>query len=533
MSDAERQALLVEQAPAMLDGYEGLVRNGKVDDEERDEIERELAKIDDAVAASLNGHVDEARTELEARIRDLRAALAGGVEIVALIQKPREDLSEDGNALRFVADHADVARYVPGVGWHVWDGRRWRRDDDGGAERLAKETARSIAREAELITKDEEAKKVFSHHRASRRANSIAATLKLARTEKPLIARAEDLDADVFTFNVANGTLDLRSGELRAHRPDDQLTKLAPVDWDPDATAPRWLRALDQIFLGDAELIAFVQRAFGYSLTGVTDEQCLFFCFGEGGNGKTTVREIQRALVGEYGELAASGSLMAKRAESIPNDLAGFRGARVLQCAETREGAKLDEVLVKEATGGDEVKARFLYGEWFAYRPQFKIWMTGNHRPEVRGEDDAIWDRIRPIPFGARLRGSDEEEKGLADKLLAELPGILSWAVEGCLAWQSDGLGEPPAVRDAAAEYRAEQDSIAAFIAERCVFGDGRDVTKANLYAAYKDHCRETGSPARSDKALGKRVRAIESVSEGSNGVSRFWTGIGVTTDDG
>lgn len=544
MKAAERRQVIADAGPFLTE-LDRRLANGGLDRGETADAEHQLRDIVAAVhgeelaeVAGLRKPNPERRnpaperTKLVDHALELQSALAGGAEIVGLTQRPREDLTEVGNALRFVADHRDVARYVPGPGWHIWDGRRLKRDEDGGAMRLGKQTAASIADEAKLIDDEGRKKKLFSHHIASSKRNAIKAMLELAQSETPLIVDAEGLDADPFAFNVLNGTVDLRTGGLRPHDLVDGLTKLAPVEFDPDATAPRWRSFLEEIFVGDAELIAFVQRAAGYTLGGSTDEQCLFFCEGDGGNGKTTFAQTLRVLMGEYGDIAASGSLMAKRADAIPNDLASFRGARFLQCAETREGAQLDEILIKEATGGDPIKARFMRAEWFNYRPQFKIWMVGNHRPQVKGTDDAIWDRIRLVPFAARIRGTGQEEKGLDRKLRVELPGILNWAIDGCLAWQRKGLGQPPAVSEATESYRAEQDSLSGFLADCCAFGDGRNVTKRNLYAAYVDYCREHGTQARTDRALGKRVKALDGVVDGREGAARFWSGIGLTTGE-
>ena len=337
MLSADQRATIAE-GPTYLAALDKKLSNGGLDLPEKLDAQNRLKELKEAIGEdlTLNPGVDEKRADLEDHIAEIEAALAGGVELVRLTGHAREDLSEDGNALRFVTDHRGVARYVPGPGWHLWDGRRWKPDKDGGAMRLAKATARSILIEAGAIKDETEAKRAFAHHRASRKANAIANALKLAQSESDLIVLAEDLDVDDSAFNVANGTIDLHTGELRPHDPADLLTKLAPVEFDPDARAERWLRFLDEIFGGDEALIAFVERAFGDSLTGFDHRAGACSSAGATGGGKTTFRETQSALVGEYGALAASGSLMAKRAESIPNDLAAFRGARVCSARRRR-----------------------------------------------------------------------------------------------------------------------------------------------------------------------------------------------------
>jgi len=431
----------------------------------------------------------------------------GGAAVVRLTQQPRAPLTDYGNAERLAEDHAEALRFVPGPGWISWDRRRWAPDSGGGAPmRAAKATARLIRDEARELDDEELAKKVFGHAVKSESHPRLVAALKLAESEESLIARVEELDSDPWAFNVWNGTIDLETGELRPHDRADLITKLSPVEHDPAAKCPRWDAFLRDVFSGDEELIHEVQKMTGYTLVGVTTEQLLLFAYGHGGNGKSTFMTVLRALFGEYGEVAPVGTLMAKRADAIPNDLAKLRGARLVTTAETGQDQHLDEVLIKEATGGDPLAARFLHKEWFTYKPSFTIWMAGNHRPRVRGGDDAIWDRIRLVPFEQRIRGTDREVKGLGDQLLGELPGVLNWALEGCRLWQSEGLRTPAAVKAATESYRAGEDTVGAFLAARCVKDPDAKASVGDLFVAYEHFCGGVEREPLSRDTFGRRL---------------------------
>lgn len=437
--------------------------------------------------------------------RHLSAVPSAPAEIDAKkrVALPKTDL---GNAERLVLDHEADLRFVPGAGFHVWEGKRWRPDDDGEVVRRAKDTVRRTRVESASLDDSGDRDALWKWANTSETAARIDSMVKLARSDSTVIARAEVLDRESFLLNVENGTIDLRTGNMREHRRGDLLTKYAPVVFDPDANCPTWTAFLETVFDGDRSLIDFTQKAVGYTLTGDTREQCLFFMHGEGGNGKTTFLNVVRALLGDYAEIAPSGSILAKRPDAIPNDLAALRGARLVTTSETREGAKLDEVLVKDATGGDPLRVRFLHREWFTYQPAFKLWVAGNHRPRIRGGDDGIWDRIRLVPCIVRIRGSALEDKTMQRRLFAELPGVLAWAIEGCLRWQRDGLGTPPKVSDATRAYREAQDTYTLFIESRCLRDAGAVTPFSTLRAAYAEFCRENDLEAIDGIVLAQRL---------------------------
>jgi len=361
----------------------------------------------------------------------------------------------------------------------LWDGKRWAKDDCGEVIRLAQETARSIYHEAAAADKDEQ-RRITGWALTSQNASRINAMLAMAQ---PHIAiKVNALDADPFLLTCENGTVDLKTGELRPHDPSDLITRLVPVEYNPDAAAPRFRQFLREVLV-DEDVITFVQRYAGYSLTGDARERAFAILWGSGKNGKSTLVELLHEVIGDYAQNTDVETVLAKRHTGVGNDVAALKGARFVSCSEVEKGRRLAESKVKQLTGRDTVTARFLFNEPFDFKPEFKLWMSTNNKPEIRGTDDAIWDRIRLVPFTRRFEGSNSDTD-LPRKLREELPGVLAWMVEGCLSWQSEGLGEPERVTNATAEYRYEMDTLAAFIEECCVVHQDIRVRFAPLHDA-------------------------------------------------
>jgi putative DNA primase/helicase len=291
------------------------------------------------------------------------------------------------------------------------------------------------------------------------------------------------------------------------------MTKVAPAPYDADAKCPTWLAFLARIMNGNQPLIDFLQRAVGYSLTGTTGERCLLFLYGIGANGKSTFLEVLRALLAEYAQQADFTTFLERKGDSGPrNDIARLFGARVVTSSEVGEGKRLNESLVKTLTGNDTVTARFLHAEFFEFSPQFKLWLAANHRPVIRGTDNAIWTRVRLVPFLVSIP-EGERDLGLKDKLVAELPGILAWAVQGCLLWHEYGLGMPAAVQEATESYRRESDTLGAFL-EDCTVAEADAATKATeLYQAYKQWAEEAGEYQLTRRPSVDRSRSAASAS--------------------
>ena len=441
-------------------------------------------------------------------------------------------LTDLGNAERLVVAHGDDLRFChPWQAWLVWDGGRWAADDTGAVERRAKVTVRVMYGRAAGVEDREDRRALAKWAQKSESSGATRSMLSLAQSEPGVPIRPEKLDAEPWLLNVANGTLDLRTGELRPHRRGDYLTKASPVAYDSAAGCPQWLRFLDRIFAGDAELVEFVRRSIGYTLTGLTREQCLFLCHGPGRNGKSVFLRIVSALLGEdYAQQAPSETLLTRDQRSASNDIARLRGARLVTAVETPEGRRLDENLAKQLTGGDKITARFLHREFFEFTPVLKLWIATNHRPEIRGTDLAIWRRIRLIPFGVIIP-EDEVDEDLGDKLEAEIPGVLAWAVAGCLAWQADGLRAPTAVVTATQAYRAEMDQIGRFIDERCATGPASTSTAAVLFDHYRTWAADSGEHAVTARKFRDQLveRSYDYVKRGTDSASRtgnLWRGI-------
>ena len=444
-------------------------------------------------------------------------------------------LTDLGNAERLVHHAGQDLRYVhEWARWLVWTGKRWEHDRAGLVKRHAKRAVRQIYAEAANVADDDARKEIAKWAMRSEARQRIDAMIDLAQSEKGVAVLAEALDSDPWLLNVANGVLDLRTGQLMPHERAVLATKLAPVLYDQGARCPTWLAFLNTIMAGNRDLISFLQRAIGYSLTGLVSEQVLFFAHGTGANGKSTFTETLAAMLGDYAQKAPRGLLTMKpgQADGVPNDIARLPGARFVVSNEVEEGRRLAEAQVKDLTGGDTLTARFMRGEFFEFSPTHKLWVYGNHKPVVRGTDEGIWRRIRLIPFEVAIPGDKQDHK-LPAKLRAELPGILAWAVQGCLDWQRDGLGTPAEVKAATEAYRAEMDVIAEFLAESCVMTPNAEATKTALYAAYQTWCESSGERSLSKIAFGRRIKE-RGIAEGTTGrmKDRAWLGVGLLASE-
>lgn len=449
------------------------------------------------------------------------------IQKAVTIRPPNTDL---GNAERLVARYGSSIRYCwPWRKWLPWDGRRWAIDAEDQILRHAKLTVRAMYTEAAKISDEHERQALIQHAQQSERAARIAAMIDLARSEEPIPIRPESLDQDKYTLNVLNGTLDLRTGELREHRREDFNTKLAPVEYDPDSPCPTWLAFLETIFDGNYQLIDFVQRLSGYCLTADVCEQVLPILWGVGANGKSTLVGTVLAMLGQdYSAKLAPEVVMLRSGEGHPTGTTDLHGKRVVAIVESGEGKRLNEPLVKDLTGGDRIRARRMREDYWEFAPSHKILFATNHRPEIRGTDHAIWRRIRLLPFTITIP-DDQQDKDLAQKLRAELPGILAWCVRGCLDWQQHGLGQPQEIKNATDEYRQGQDVLSAFIAEKCVVLTGVKVKAGDLYEAYRSWCESGGEKPVSQTRFGESMTERGFQREKS-GV--FWRlGIALRTD--
>jgi putative DNA primase/helicase len=400
-------------------------------------------------------------------------------------------------------------------------------DERDAISQKAKQTVRDILLEAYAIDDQKKRGELLKHQIKSEGDSRIRAMIARAQSEPGIPAVPDELDTDPWLFNVQNGTIDLRTGQMRDHDRVDLITKIAPITYDLSATCPTFDRFLAHI-MPSQEMRVFLQRAVGYSLTGSTREDVIFINWGEGNNGKSTFMTPIMAMLGTYATQTQMDTLMIKQHQGVRDDVADLQGARFVAAAEGNDGQRLAEGLVKQLTGGDRVKARHLYGRLFEFTPQFKLWLSTNYRPVIRGTDKGIWRRIRLVPFTVTIP-DEEQDKSLAEHLEDELPGILNWALAGCLDWQRNGLGTPEAVENATKKYREEMDIIGTWLAEHCVESPRMVARASDLYASYKRWCEETGEYAISQKRLGTQL--------GARGFERekdrngwFWWGIGLTS---
>lgn len=444
-----------------------------------------------------------------------------------LMMEPGKHCTDLGNAMRLVKKYGDIIRYCDELGkWLIWDGRRWAIDKSQRIRTLAFETVRDIYREAAETVSESERVELANWAIKSESATRINAMLSLA--EAMVSVTVDELDADPWLFNVANGTLDLRTGELLPHDPARLITKISDVAFDQEAECPTWIAFLERIMDGNRNLITFLQYAAGYSMVGEVSEHVLIFLYGTGANGKSTFLDALLHVFGDYGQPTDPELLLAKRGEVHPTGVADLRGARLAVTNEIEDGRRLAENLVKQLTGGDRLKARFMHRDFFEFKPSHTLWMAGNHKPIIRGQDEGIWRRIRLVPFNVTIP-EHERDPHLKDKLKAEAPGILKWALEGCLKWQAKGLSFPDEVRVAVAEYREESDPLADFFEEECVIHDNAQVKFSDLYSAYTRWCEQNGVYPFSQMRLASLIeQKFPNARKKKTKNGRIWFGIGL-----
>lgn len=457
---------------------------------------------------------------------------AAGTTRTSRAPMPQYPRSDEGNAQRFVAEHGKRVRYCPPRGcWLLWDGRRWQEDDCGGVEELARQTARHMLEQAINVADEKErhaAVKFALHTQASSR---LEAMVKVARSTPLIVVRPADLDADPWMLNVQNGTLDLRTGEIHPHRREDLITKIAPVDFDPEATSEVWARYLQTATGGDAELADYLARCAGYSLTGSVREDVLFLLLGPGGSGKSTFATALRAALGDFAATSDFEVFVesAKRGAGPRPELVRLVGARAVFSIEVQRGRKLAEALIKALSGGDTIAVRDLYSKGFEFEPTAKLWLIANDPPRARADDDAIWRRIVRVPF-ERVIPETEQDPDLRDVKIREpeqRAAVLAWAVRGCLDWQRDGLRPPQTVKDATAELRSSMNQTAGFLEDCCTLHPDCRTPKGELREAYATWCRENGEREAGARTFNAELRAL-GCTDGRTRHKRLWQGIGL-----
>ncbi|CAN5908500.1 phage/plasmid primase, P4 family [soil metagenome] len=460
------------------------------------------------------------------------------------------ELTELGNARRIAAKFAPELRYVRAWrAWLVWDHQRWRRDDKGIEMIASKEIVEDLLHEAAGLAAQaaggaddklaDEARAILTWAKASSRRSTLSASAALAESERGIAAGPDEFDVDPWLLNTATGTIDLRTGALKSHQQADMITMLAPVAYDPNALAPTWDRFLAWM-LPDREVRAWFWRFVGYCCTGTVGEQILTFLHGSGANGKSTALGAIKYVLGDYAVQGSPALLMATERgsgeELARRQRAVIKGKRLVLVQEIEAGRYLNESQAKQLTGGDTITAAKLYENEVEIEPTHKLVVGTNYRPIVRGDDHGIWRRLRLVPFVSTV-ADHEKDPDLAAKLRAEAPGILAWAVRGCLEWQRVGLREPVAMRSEANVYRKTEDRLGEFLEDYTE--PGAAVESGALYRAYETWCTDRGEKAWTQRALtnalgergfkadrhtfpnGKRTRAVLGLSlRGVGGVA-------------
>ena len=422
---------------------------------------------------------------------------------------PIRSYDDTGNADRFIDRYGNLYKYSYIANkFYIYDGMKWKIDDKGSIRKLIDEMIESIKDEKIIHGDDvteEEAREFFQKYykktRGTQAKKNIMNELMHRRPATP-----DDFDRDDMLINVANGYIDLTSRELYKHDINKMFSQITNTDYTEKMQPAVWLDFLNDIFAGDQEVIRYIQKALGYSLTGSTREQIMFILFGKGRNGKSIFVEVISEILGDYSNNMQAKSLMVKKNDNVNTDIARLSKARFVTSSEPNEGFRFDEGLIKQLTGGDKVTARFLYAEEFEYTPKFKIWVSTNHKPIIRGTDDGIWRRLVLIPFDVQIP-EEKVDKDLKYKLLREAPAILNWMAEGAYMWMQEGLAMPKKLKEASKAYRNEMDVIEQFIEDECKRVDDAKVKANELYELYKRWANENGNYKMSNKDFGQKMK--------------------------
>lgn len=452
-------------------------------------------------------------------------------ETIKTEQKKAFACTDLGNAERFVHQHKGIISYCSiHKAWYIWDGKRWKEDTAGKIYHLARQTVRSIPKEADQFPDgDTRWKEALNWAAKSESREKVKAMVELAQYDPEITVEPEEFDRNPWLLNCLKGTLNLKTGKLQDHKREDMITKICPVSYDPAATCHRWKQFLDEIFRGNTELMDYIQKLCGYALTGSTKEQDFYLLYGNGANGKSTFVKTIMDLIGrDYAKQTAATALLTKQHETAGEEIAVLEGARLVATIEVDDGKRLAESLVKQLTGGDRVRVRRLYSNSFEFEPTFKLVMVCNHKPRITGTDTGIWRRIKLIPFEVQIP-EHKQDPDLTDKLKQELPGILNWCIKGCLKWLKEGLRPPEIVDAATTSYRVESDTIGAFLDECTTTSNKQARTQArDLYSAYKNWIQAAGEYALSMKRFNDRLKERGFQQITSTGNRTYWLRIGL-----
>lgn len=444
------------------------------------------------------------------------------------VEEPKKqyDMTDTGNAHRLFDKFGSVIRYSYNrKKWFYWDGKVWREDTTGEIKKLGDIICDDLKREAFQEQDDKTQADMLKWANRTAASKNKESMIKECQHLDGIPVSPDDLDAYPDYINCQNGMVNLRNGELLPHDSSLMMSKICYAEYDTTGKTPElWLSFLDDVTNHNQELIDYIQKCIGYSLTGSNREQCAFFLYGIGNNGKSTFLDTLTDLLGNYAANAQPETIMMKKFDSGANsDIARLKSTRFVTSEEPTEGVRLNEGLLKQLTGGSRITCRFLYGDEFEYTPEFKIWLATNHKPIIRGTDVGIWRRIKLIPFEVNIP-KEKVDKNLKYKLRKEFPQIMAWAVQGCIKWQKEGMTEPQCVLDAVKEYKQEMDLLVGFL-EQCIIIDYDSDTKimaSDLFRVYVRWAKENNEYEMSSKKffseIGKKLPE-----KGRNGKGIFY----------
>jgi len=498
----------------------------QLDENKEENIQQNSEKVD-------HSKDKEKTTSVTVTIDDVDRMLVALEEESSIpeLDKPfsRSDL---GNSKRLKFWHGRDLHYCyPWKQWLCWDGKIWKVDEMGQINRRYREMLQ-LMREQELPLfprgdeeDNQERKKFFQFLGSCESVSKMKNAIESLKSEEGIAVMPESLDEDLFFFNCQNGTIDLRIGRLLEHDRSKLQTKISPVSYNRRAKCPKWENFLSQIFNKDGDLCRYVQKCVGYSLSGSIEEQCFFILYGSGQNGKSTFLDTLRFILGDYYEAAAFTTFLKGGDDGPRADIASLRGARFVSASESEDGQRLDEPLVKSITGGDMIKCRSLYKDFFQFMPQFKIWLSTNHLPRISRGGKGMWRRVRLIPFLVTIK-DEEIDRELPNKLLEEAEGILAWCVEGVKLWNREGLGLPESVKRATGKYAKNQDVVGLFIDDCCEVDDHFHEPVGDMYKSYANWAISNGEYKLSNRRFGSILndKGFEKVRD--NFGYRQWQGI-------
>lgn len=448
------------------------------------------------------------------------------------------NFSDVGNAERLVAMFGKNIRYNPiRKKWFIWSGKYWEVDTSGKIETMARKVIRKLQQEGiELPSCEENTKlkeRISQYVLRSESDAKIKAMINQAKTQNALIIK--ETDKNGYQLNLLNGTLNLKTGLLEKHNRKDFITRIVNIEYEPQTQCPNWIEFINKIFLDNKELINYIQKSIGYSITGDADLQCFYILHGRGSNGKGTFIKTVMTLLGDYAGLLKGNSLMEKMGdEGARGDLAKLQNKYFVCVNELEEGRSFDEALVKSLSSGsgEAIPVRRMYEEEFDLHPTFKMWMTTNKLPKVKGTDEGIWRRIRKIPFEYSFENDENKnEKFFEELLLPEISGVLNWALEGCLKWQQEGMKLPEIVKFAIDDYRSDMDPVQRFLSEECIISETCKAPISRLYEIYSDWCHENKEYVLSSIKFSKKL-SEKGFKQSKSMNTRYWEHIGIVDSE-